>query len=836
MDTRKLKDKAQEAFSKGKFARAGEAYAQYCEADPSDLHARLRMGDAWSKAGQKEKAIGAYSWAAEGFAKEGFLPRAIAASKLILELDPAHKGVQKMLADLYARKNTPARRPQATFQAPSAAVTQPDAAAKPAASAKPGPRAPEPPSPMNRADAIELPPDDPIPETKETAVDKKQRLQFEVRSDGIELPDESSPAAPSSGAGAKAVPIELEVAAADGGIELDVATVGGSGSSGSGEIEIAVIDSTPSAPPPPPRAAAPALMPLAPAPSAPPIQGVPLDGPLDGPLEQPMLLDTPRRPPPLAVGPKSGAYELDLGEDESLESYAAQLEAAPPRAPEPPPPPPPRVEAIGAPQPSAPLDLVVEVEAPDAPAPPKPVPPKAQDQFFDPEAVNTAAPQADLPPPSSVIPSIAPAVAPVKPLAAAEAPRPSPSLPPGLKPKKAPEPEAPAAAEAGRIWLPPGFAPPSVAPMAVSDGPKAAAAPVEARSASTDLEKSLEVFSRFDVDAPAAPAALAAPPALPGFTELELEGDSLLHAVEAAATQGAAARGEAAPVVEEAMEAPEPDAPAPGMLPKIPLFSDLPEDAFIALFESCPLRRKEPGELIVEQGTQGDALYVICAGSVKVFKLDANGRRIDLAKIDEGAFFGEMALLSDRPRSASVEAASEDTQLLEISAAVLAGLSKQYPTVASALKKFCRQRMLANLMNSAPLFQPFSKSDRRDLVQKFRSREAKKGEPVIREGQRSDGMYVILSGEVDVTVGAAKVASLKEGDVFGEMSLLTKAPATATVTTARRTSLLRLPREDFDTLILSHPQILMLVSDLTDQRKQQNAKLATPTGGSAPMV
>src|SRR5690348_2546920 len=107
MDARKLKEKATEAFAKGKFAKAAEVYADYCAADPKDLQARLRMGDAWAKAGQKEKAIGAYQFAAEGFAKEGFLPRAIAASKLILELDPTHKGVQKMLADLYARKTGP---------------------------------------------------------------------------------------------------------------------------------------------------------------------------------------------------------------------------------------------------------------------------------------------------------------------------------------------------------------------------------------------------------------------------------------------------------------------------------------------------------------------------------------------------------------------------------------------------------------------------------------------------------------------------------------------------------------------------------------------------------
>src|SRR5205814_9398755 len=67
--------------------------------------ARLRCGDAWAKAGKKDKAIIAYSSAAEGFAKDGFLPRAIAASKLVLEIDPAHKGVQKMLAELYAQKS-----------------------------------------------------------------------------------------------------------------------------------------------------------------------------------------------------------------------------------------------------------------------------------------------------------------------------------------------------------------------------------------------------------------------------------------------------------------------------------------------------------------------------------------------------------------------------------------------------------------------------------------------------------------------------------------------------------------------------------------------------------
>lgn len=270
------------------------------------------------------------------------------------------------------------------------------------------------------------------------------------------------------------------------------------------------------------------------------------------------------------------------------------------------------------------------------------------------------------------------------------------------------------------------------------------------------------------------------------------------------------------------MEAPEEPRLEAGALPKIPLFSDLPPDAFIALFEKCPLRRFEPGDVVIAQGSRGDAFYVICAGAVRVVRADGPEQR-ELAKLEEGAFFGEMALLSEAPRSASVLATEEDTQVLEIGAGVLKELSAKHPSVSTALKKFCRQRLLSNLMQGSALFRPFSRSDRRELVQKFKARDVKKGEVLIKEGQSSDGLYVVLSGEVSVSVKGREVASLKEGELFGEMSLLTRSPATATVSSARRTSLLRLPREDFDRLILSHPQILAHVSELTDERAKANA-------------
>jgi CRP-like cAMP-binding protein len=310
------------------------------------------------------------------------------------------------------------------------------------------------------------------------------------------------------------------------------------------------------------------------------------------------------------------------------------------------------------------------------------------------------------------------------------------------------------------------------------------------------------------------------------FTELEL-GESLLHAVERAARVGAKARASSAavPSVLEAEPAAPPQRHKP---PEVPLFSDLPPQAFIELFERGPLLRYKKGQRIFEQGSIGQSFFIVCQGSVRVLRQE-NGNVRELAQLPEGSFFGEMALLSDNPRIASVEAASDEAEVLEIPAALLSQLSSRHPSVASALRKFCRQRLLLNVMNTSALFQPFERKDRRALVERFRGREVSSSTAIIREGQRSDGLYVILSGEVQVSREGRVLAHLREADVFGEMSLLQKTPATATVTAIRRSSLLRLPREDFDEIIMSHPQILVLVSELTEDRRRQTDAILSGT-------
>src|SRR5438132_1186463 len=265
--------------------------------------------------------------------------------------------------------------------------------------------------------------------------------------------------------------------------------------------------------------------------------------------------------------------------------------------------------------------------------------------------------------------------------------------------------------------------------------------------------------------------------------------------------------------------APPASAPAPKIAAKkVPLFDDLPQDAFVALVNRLGYQRHLPGHLIIREGDPGRSFFIIVEGRVRVYKAGPEGKEITLAHLGEGAFFGEIALLSGAPRPAIV-VAEEESEILEVTDTLLRELAARYPTVINSLRNFYRQRLLNNVMAISPLFKDFDPSERRGIVEKFRMRQAAPGEKVIVEGKSADGLYVVLHGSVQVSAKDTEVALLKEGDIFGEMSLLTREPASATITSPGNSILLRLPRDKFQELVVTHPQILALVSELSEKRR-----------------
>ncbi len=259
----------------------------------------------------------------------------------------------------------------------------------------------------------------------------------------------------------------------------------------------------------------------------------------------------------------------------------------------------------------------------------------------------------------------------------------------------------------------------------------------------------------------------------------------------------------------------------PEHLHAVPLLSALSETAFRRVLGTLVVRRLPDGAHVVREGEPGDSFYFVASGEVRVYKNDGFGRETELARLHENSVFGEMALLSAQPRSASVQVVGE-ADLLEVTRESIAALADELTQVADALHVFTRDRLLRNLMASNPLFKPFNRSQQRDLLRRFTSHDAAPDTDIIREGNEGQGLFVVLTGELDVhkSVGGVStpLAVLRTGDVFGEMSLLRGAPTTATVTARRHTTVLFLAREYVERMVAGIPAIKQYLEALSEDR------------------
>src|SRR5256884_5360192 len=103
VDARKLKDSAAEYLKKSKFEKAAEVLEELVQAEPKDMQHRLRLGDCYRKLEQPQKSITQYDAAGRYYADQGQLIKAIAAVKVILEIDPRNAEAQNELAEMNER-------------------------------------------------------------------------------------------------------------------------------------------------------------------------------------------------------------------------------------------------------------------------------------------------------------------------------------------------------------------------------------------------------------------------------------------------------------------------------------------------------------------------------------------------------------------------------------------------------------------------------------------------------------------------------------------------------------------------------------------------------------
>jgi cAMP-dependent protein kinase regulator len=330
-----------------------------------------------------------------------------------------------------------------------------------------------------------------------------------------------------------------------------------------------------------------------------------------------------------------------------------------------------------------------------------------------------------------------------------------------------------------------------------------------------------DIAAAFSAKSPRIHQAANPPPPLPSLDALQplssfLAGPALLSK----ATQIVHAARQA---YAEAKEQSEPPQIAP-----IPLFSALATDGLRALIEAFEMITVPADAHVVREGEEGAEAYIVARGELEVRREsgDDAADSLVLARLTNGALFGEMALLSRAPRAASV-VACRPSILLVAKRETLEAVAERRPEVGVELAAHCRRRMVANLMRTSPVLYAVAPEERPSLVERFETRVYEKGEKLIAEGDDAAGLHLVASGEVAVIghEGGEPIvlATLGPGQTVGEVALVLRRKAVADVVAVHPAVTLFLRREEFLALVRDHPAILHPLYVLAVQRDDETA-------------
>jgi len=197
-----------------------------------------------------------------------------------------------------------------------------------------------------------------------------------------------------------------------------------------------------------------------------------------------------------------------------------------------------------------------------------------------------------------------------------------------------------------------------------------------------------------------------------------------------------------------------------------------------------------PGEIIFEQNNPGNNFFVVESGDLEVI---INGNQVKI--LHAGDSFGELALLHDSPRSATVKTTTK---------VGLWGLTRH--TFRKALEKInaTYYEENKNFVNTVPLFHILTAKQKEALVFALSSFKFASGENIVNEGDPGDLLYIIKEGSVICTQKGVEIRRMERGEYFGEQALLYGSARTATITADENVTCIAIGREKLIKVLGNH--------------------------------
>jgi CRP-like cAMP-binding protein len=141
---------------------------------------------------------------------------------------------------------------------------------------------------------------------------------------------------------------------------------------------------------------------------------------------------------------------------------------------------------------------------------------------------------------------------------------------------------------------------------------------------------------------------------------------------------------------------------------------------------------------------------------------------------------------------------------------------------ADAAMQTSRRR--ETLLHNIDLFRPFDAAERAELAEHMQERLVARGDAVVHEGESGDALYVLAEGALNVDREGITLDRMVPGDVFGEMSLLTGQPRSATVSAATEAVVYKIGREQLQPILERRPEIAEGLAAVMVARQGVNAE------------
>ena len=222
------------------------------------------------------------------------------------------------------------------------------------------------------------------------------------------------------------------------------------------------------------------------------------------------------------------------------------------------------------------------------------------------------------------------------------------------------------------------------------------------------------------------------------------------------------------------------------------------------------------GDVIVKQDDPADSFYVLTRGRARALKIKADGEEIPLGVLKPGDSFGEAALAEGGTRNATVRC-STGVDVLRIDRTDFLDLVRRVPELKHYVETTGRNRALQSFLYQFSNFGRLPAPVLRSMIDNLKPAGFAKGSLIIREGDDAGPLYVIEKGRArafaGVDGGQRNLAFYREGDFFGELSILNGSSRAASVEAFTDCRLLALDPKSVRDLRRRFPEFDKLLSE-----------------------